>query len=79
MGLIALPQPTQHFGRGKSTGKYRVSELSGNVDADLSFLFAGGMPRFFSHCAVTRELHDMIVELCPSTTSGGLAENIKHE
>jgi hypothetical protein len=56
-----------------------VSELLSNVDADLSFLFAGGMPCFFSHCAVTRELHDMIVELRPSTTSGGLAENIKRE
>jgi hypothetical protein len=40
---------------------------------------AGGIPRFFSHCAVTRDLHDMIVELRPSTTSGGLAENIKRE
>ncbi|KAK7012718.1 hypothetical protein R3P38DRAFT_2549502 [Favolaschia claudopus] len=36
-----------------------------------------GIPYFTSRSAVTRELFDIIVEFRPSTTSGGLAENIK--
>jgi hypothetical protein len=40
-------------------------------------LILGDMPRFFLRCAVTRDLYDLIIELRPSTTSGGLAENIK--
>ncbi|KAJ6533328.1 hypothetical protein DFH09DRAFT_1406865 [Mycena vulgaris] len=36
-----------------------------------------GIPYFFSRCAVNRELFDLIIEFRPSTTSGGLAENIK--
>ncbi|KAJ7467666.1 hypothetical protein FB451DRAFT_1178035 [Mycena latifolia] len=36
-----------------------------------------GIPYFFSRCAVARDLFDLIIEFRPSTTSGGLAENIK--
>ncbi|CAK5283262.1 unnamed protein product [Mycena citricolor] len=36
-----------------------------------------GIPHFFTRCAVTRELYDVIIELRPSTTSNGLGENIK--
>ncbi|KAK6971771.1 hypothetical protein R3P38DRAFT_3297859 [Favolaschia claudopus] len=36
-----------------------------------------GIPYFLSRSAVTRELFDIIAEFRPSTTSGGLAENIK--
>src|SRR6266567_469617 len=32
---------------------------------------------FLSRTAVTHELFDLVVELCPSSTSAGLAENIK--
>ncbi|KAL6299496.1 hypothetical protein BKA93DRAFT_829872 [Sparassis latifolia] len=35
------------------------------------------IPFFLKRCAVTRELFDWIVELRPSTTAAGLAENIK--
>ena len=37
----------------------------------------GGVPYFMKCCAITRELYDLIVELRPSSTSAGLAENIK--
>ncbi|KAJ7676042.1 hypothetical protein DFH06DRAFT_1466749 [Mycena polygramma] len=36
-----------------------------------------GIPHFFSRCAVTRELFDLIIEFRLSSTSGGLAEHIK--
>ncbi|KAA1474099.1 hypothetical protein DENSPDRAFT_852057 [Dentipellis sp. KUC8613] len=36
-----------------------------------------GIPYFFKRCAVTRELFDLIVEMRPSGTSGGLAHHIK--
>jgi hypothetical protein len=39
--------------------------------------FAAGVPYFFKRCAVTHELFNMIIEICPSSTSMGLAENIK--
>jgi hypothetical protein len=39
----------------------------------------GGIPYFFSCCAVSRDLFDLIIELRPSSTPGGLAENIKRE
>ncbi|TFY79755.1 hypothetical protein EWM64_g4258 [Hericium alpestre] len=35
------------------------------------------IPLFFHKCAVTRDLLDLIIELRLSSTSGGLAENIK--
>ncbi|GBE82885.1 hypothetical protein SCP_0412720 [Sparassis crispa] len=35
------------------------------------------IPYFLRRCAVTRELFDLIVELRPSTTSAGLAENVR--
>ncbi|TFY75262.1 hypothetical protein EWM64_g8750 [Hericium alpestre] len=36
-----------------------------------------GAPLFFHKCAVTRDLLDLILEVCLSSTSMGLAENIK--
>ncbi|KAJ7261185.1 hypothetical protein C8J57DRAFT_1232739 [Mycena rebaudengoi] len=36
-----------------------------------------GIPYFFSCCAVSRDLFDLIIELRSSSTPGGLAENIK--
>jgi hypothetical protein len=39
----------------------------------------GGIPYFFSRCTVSRDLFDLIIELRPSSTPGGLTENIKHE
>lgn len=38
-----------------------------------------GVPHFFKRCAVTRELFDMIVELRPSLTSGGLSVHVKRK
>jgi len=39
----------------------------------------GTIPHFFKRCAMTRELLDLVIELRPSHTSMGLAENIKRE
>jgi hypothetical protein len=39
----------------------------------------GSIPYFLKRAAVTHELFDLIIELRPNTTSGGLAENIKRE
>ncbi|KAJ7256718.1 hypothetical protein C8J57DRAFT_1235582 [Mycena rebaudengoi] len=36
-----------------------------------------GIPYFFSHCAVAQDLFDLIIELRPLSTPGGLAENIR--
>ncbi|KAF8581977.1 hypothetical protein K439DRAFT_1647749 [Ramaria rubella] len=36
-----------------------------------------GIPHFFKRCAATRDLFDLIVEMCPKTTSAGLAESIE--
>jgi hypothetical protein len=38
-----------------------------------------GVPHFFKRCAVTRELFNMIIELRPSLTSGGLSEHVKRK
>ncbi len=35
------------------------------------------MPHFLKRCALTGELYDLIVELRPSVTAAGLAENIR--
>lgn len=43
------------------------------------FLSLGSIPHFFKRSAVTHDLFDMIVELRQSSTSAGLAENIKRE
>ncbi|KAF8546806.1 hypothetical protein OG21DRAFT_1479620 [Imleria badia] len=37
----------------------------------------GEIPVFYKRCALMRELFNLVVELRPSTTSGGLAEQIK--
>ncbi|KIK32267.1 hypothetical protein CY34DRAFT_101869 [Suillus luteus UH-Slu-Lm8-n1] len=37
------------------------------------------IPIFFQRCAVTRDLFDLLIELCPSSTAGGLAENIRRK
>ena len=39
----------------------------------------GGIPIFLHRCGLTRELFDLIVELRPSSTSGGLAEQVKRK
>jgi acetoacetate decarboxylase len=44
-----------------------------------SHTFIGEIPYFLKRCAITRELYDLIVELRPSSTSAGLAENIKRK
>jgi hypothetical protein len=41
--------------------------------------YVDGMPHFFKRCAVTRDLFNLIIELRPSLTSGGLSEHIKRE
>jgi len=43
-----------------------------------SSVFTANIPYFFKRCSVTHELFDIIVELRPSLTSMGIAENIKH-
>jgi len=45
------------------------------------FLFPclGGVPHFLKRCAVTRELYNLLIELRPSSTSGGIAEHIERE
>ena len=48
-------------------------------DASLIDPKIGGIPYFFKRCAVSRELFDLIVELRPSVTAGGLSENIKRK
>lgn len=59
-------------------GELHVSSLEGNhLLTVLGTCSADGIPHFLTRCAVTRELFDVIVELRPSLTSGGLAENIK--
>ena len=37
------------------------------------------IPVFYKHCALTRELFILLVELHPSATSAGLAEQFKRE
>ncbi|KAG1769928.1 hypothetical protein EV702DRAFT_1049495 [Suillus placidus] len=37
----------------------------------------GDIPVFFHRCAVTRDLFNLLVEMCPSSTAGSLAENIR--
>jgi hypothetical protein len=43
-------------------------------------LSSDGVPHFFfKRCAVTRDLFNMIIELRPSLTSGGLSEHVKRK
>ena len=39
----------------------------------------GEIPIFYKRCALTRELFNLVVELRPSMTSAGLAEQLKRE
>ncbi|KAG6379441.1 hypothetical protein JVT61DRAFT_11916 [Boletus reticuloceps] len=39
----------------------------------------GEIPIFYKRCALTHELFNLVVEIRPSTTSAGLAEQLKHE
>lgn len=41
------------------------------------FRGSGSVPYFLARTAITHELYDFIIELRPSSTSAGLAENIK--
>lgn len=43
------------------------------------YLQLGSIPYFLKRAAVTHELFDLIIELRPSSTSAGLAENLKRE
>ena len=43
------------------------------------YIPSDGVPHFFKRCAVTRELFNMIIELHPLLTSGGLSEHVKRE
>lgn len=45
----------------------------------LTHAYVGSIPHFLKRAAVTHELFDLIVELRQSSTSAGLAENIKRE
>ncbi|KAG2113703.1 hypothetical protein DEU56DRAFT_710042, partial [Suillus clintonianus] len=45
----------------------------------ISLYYEAGIPVFFRRCAVTRELFDLLIELRLSSTTGGLAENIRRE
>lgn len=45
----------------------------------MAHSYIEGMPYFLSCAAVTRDLFDFLLELRPSSTSGGLSENIKRE
>lgn len=73
-----LRRQTDNSGRAVTTGKYLVSCRHHPVNSytDLHEP-AGGIPYFLQRCALMRELFDRIIELQPSSTSGGLAENIK--
>ncbi|TCD66734.1 hypothetical protein EIP91_001027 [Steccherinum ochraceum] len=65
---------------GDEEGKYCFSTTSVQFWQNWEFWeMPRGMPVFFSHCAVTRDLFKLIVEMRPSSTSAGLAENIRQE
>jgi hypothetical protein len=72
---FASPRQTEHSGKNGSTGQFPVRRTSHNRDRNS--LILDDIPYFFKRCAVTHELFSLIVELRPSTTSMGLAENIK--
>ncbi|KAJ7254149.1 hypothetical protein C8J57DRAFT_1236881 [Mycena rebaudengoi] len=57
---------SQKFWKTWSIGKFRTVTS-----------IPGGIPYFFSHCAVAQDLFDLIIELRPLSTPGGLAENIR--
>jgi len=76
----ALRQQTRYFGGGGSIGKSPVSFLFAFPwTARLMPLLSGSgsVPYFLARTAVTHELFDFLIELRPSSTSAGLAENIK--
>jgi len=47
------------------------------VAKKLTISIPDGIPQFFKRCAITQDLFNFIVELCPSETSAGLANHIK--
>jgi hypothetical protein len=64
-----------HLEHWKMPRKWEFEEIkSGN-----SCTVAGDVPHFLTRCAVTRELFDLIIEIRPTTTSTGLAENIQRK
>ncbi|TFY52964.1 hypothetical protein EVG20_g10326 [Dentipellis fragilis] len=54
----------------------RRSSVALSVDTKPE-VYSGDIPVFLHRCALTRELFDLIVELRPQSTSGGLAESVK--
>ncbi|KIM89482.1 hypothetical protein PILCRDRAFT_2691 [Piloderma croceum F 1598] len=71
-----------HFGKGKggdpTKGKYCFATTNALFwERREAWEMPCGIPYFLKRCALTRELFDMIIELRPSSTSAGLAENIK--
>lgn len=69
---------TRYFGRGGSIGKSPVSFLFVFLKiTQLMLCGSENVPYFLARAAVTHELYDFIIELRPSSTSAGLAENIK--
>lgn len=56
-----------------STSFALLNKISLRAFYDLS----GSIPYFLKRSAVTHELFDLIIELRPSSTSAGLAENLK--
>lgn len=52
---------------------------TGHTTLSMLTLMTGGMPIFFHRCGLTHELFDLIIEIRPSSTSGGIVEQIKRE
>jgi hypothetical protein len=48
-----------------------------HISANIHRIPVGNIPHFFKRCAVTHELFNMVIEMRLSSTSKGLAENIK--
>jgi hypothetical protein len=53
-----------------------IFTVAGNRGADK---IADNMPYFFTRCAVTRELFNVIVQFRPTLTSSGLEEHVKRK
>lgn len=75
----AFQQQTRYFGGGGSIGESPVSFLFAFFEncTTNALALSGSVPYFLARTAVTHELFDFIIELRPSSTSAGLAENIK--
>lgn len=77
---IAWQQQTLSSGQGKITGRFQASVIPHcTIDLSMAHSYIEGMPYFLSCAAVMQDLFDFLLELRPSSTSGGLSENIKRE